>query len=145
MKNKYELITTIMSLCDENERLTAQVAELCDENEKLESKIKELSMSCNAPVMRNPTSEFEKRIFLVGKQKILNESVYSWHNVDASKDNEGTIKVESYDSWIKSTIHSIPEYVSKKEFIEYFSEDLHAIYEQSKKDALSRLEKGENK
>lgn len=93
-------------------------------------------------------SDAEKAIDSValetGRKSILEGALYRWNEVRASRDEEsGTVNVTSYEKWLKSKAQDIPDYVSRDAFVTYFSDDLLALYESEKAEAIARLEEEE--
>ena len=133
--NKNELVVEIMNLCDENERL------------KNELQIMKNDSLLNQKVIEKQPSRMILTIIQVGEREILKDCLYSWKEVKATYDEEnGVYKVTSFEKWLKDKLqkNNIPKSVSLAEFEEYFSDQLHEMYEKEKNAALREAKGIEN-
>lgn len=131
MKNKYETITTIIELFDEIERLSKQLEAL--QNQKKEVKPEEV-------IKPFEPNYFEKKLLEEGKKRILKDSIYSWEKIEVKKDESGNIKTTPYEKWVERKIGNIPDWLSKQDFLKLFADDLMAIYNKEKEEAIKKLE-----
>ena len=131
MKNKYETITTIIELFDEIERLSKQLEAL--QNQKKGNKTEEVNNAFEP-------NYFEKKLLEIGKQKILKDSIYSWKEIRVKKDENGNIEVTPYERWVENKISKVPDWMSKQDFLKYFTDDLMAMYSKEKEEAIKNLE-----
>lgn len=113
---KTELITEIINLYERAERAERNCVILSDEDE-----IKGID------------------IFMVeeGKKKVFENSIsIYWNHVSVHKNESGDIVVTPYDEFVSRVVSSVPDYMSRREFLRYFDKDLHGLYEKDKEEAL---------
>lgn len=130
--NKSELVVEIMNLCDENERL------------KNELQIMKNDSLLNQKVIEKQPSRMILELIKVGENKMLRDCLYSWKEVSVTYDDENDIyKATSFEKWLNKKLQkdNIPRTISRTEFEEYFSGQLHEMYEKEK-DAALREAKG---
>lgn len=130
--NKNELVVEIMNLCDENERL------------KNELQIMKNDSRLNQKVIEKQPSRMILELIKVGENEMLRDCLYLTKEVRVTYDNENDIyKASSFEEWLSNKIvkSNIPKSISQEEFEEYFSDQLHEMYEKEK-DAALREAKG---
>lgn len=118
--NKTEIISEIIEALDKAERY--------DECEFL-------------GVEETTLSEIDRNIMEVGRQKIMNDAVYSyWSDVQACKNDEtGMVEVQPFEEWAAKTVRIIPDFISKRDFMAYFEKELRERYEEELALAVERL------
>lgn len=119
---KTELITEIINLYERAERAERNCVILSDEDE-----IKGIDL------------------FMVeeGKRKVFeNSTSIYWNHVSVRKNENGDINVTPYDEYVSRVVSSVPDYMSRREFLNYFDKELHELYEKDKEEALKTF--GEN-
>ena len=119
---KTELITEIINLYERAERAERNCVILSDEDE-----IKGIDL------------------FMVeeGKRKVFeNSTSIYWNHVSVHKNENGDIVVTPYDEFVSRVVSSVPDYMSRREFLNYFDKELHELYEKDKEEALKTF--GEN-
>lgn len=129
MIGKGELIMSIIELYDEleigkRERESWQVPAVleCSKNDS------------------SGLSKVDERMLEVGRIRVYESGIYSWNECKADKDDEtGAISVTPYAKWLKSKVNSVPDYMSRADFYEYFADRLQADYEREKQDAIAKL------
>lgn len=85
-------------------------------------------------------SKIDARMLEAGRIKVYESCMYSWRECKATKDEEtGAISVMPYGTWLKEKVNSVPDYMSKTDFYEYFADRLQADYEREKQDAIAKL------
>lgn len=78
-----------------------------------------------------------------GKKKVFeNSASIYWNHVSVHKNENGDITVTPYDEFASKVIRSVPDYMSRREFVSYFDKELHELYEKDKEEALKLF--GEN-
>lgn len=130
--NKNELIVEIMNLCDENERLKNELQII--KNDSLLSQ----------KVIEGQPSRMVLELIKIGENKMLSDCLHLTKEVRVTYDNEnGIYKATSFEEWITEKIfkNNIPKSISQEQFEEYFSDQLHEMYEKEK-DAAIREAKG---
>ena len=96
--------------------------------------------ACEAPHSDGGPSSLDARMIEAGRAEVYGSSTYSWERCDATRDEEtGAIAVTPYEKWRKSKVNSVPEYMSRTDFYEYFADRLKADYEREKQDAIAKL------
>lgn len=133
--NKNELVVEIMNLCDENERL------------KNELQIMKNDSRLNQKVIEKQPSRMILELIKVGENKMLRDCLYSWKEVQVTYDDENDIyKATSFEKWLNKKLQkdNIPKSISRAEFEEYFSDQLHEMYEKEKNAALREAKGIEN-
>lgn len=129
--NKVEMITSIINLHDENEKLKNDV-------EKYKDKLE-----VNNTVDRVETNEVLKdKIYEIGKELLFDKVVYSWSQVSGSLDDNGEVyRVTEYKKWLKNKINldNMPKTLSYDDFIKVFEKELKEKYEEEKKEKIEDL------
>ena len=119
---KTELVTEIINLYERAERAERNCMILSDEDE-----IKGIELFMIAE----------------GKKKVFENSIaIYWNHVSVHKSENGDITVTPYDEFVSKVIRSVPDYMSRREFVNYFDKELHELYEKDKEEALKLF--GEN-
>ncbi len=110
---KQEMIIELMNLYDENEKLKAENDHKVSDN------------------------FIDQSILDYGKSKILEECLYSWINVRYEYDEHSKMHYYApFGKWVTGKISRVPDFMSKNEFLTYFAEELQAMYECEKQQAL---------
>ena len=118
---KTELVTEIINLYERAERAERNCMILSDEDE-----IKGIDL------------------FMVeeGKKKVFENSISVYWNHVSVHENGGVLNVTPYDEFVSRAVSSIPDYMSRREFLNYFDKELHELYKKNKEEALKLF--GEN-
>lgn len=110
---KQEMIIELMNLFDENKYL----------KEKSERKVSD--------------NVIDQSVLEYGKSKILEDCLYSWINVRCEYDEHSKMYYYTpFEKWTTGKISRVPDFMSKNEFLTYFAEELQAMYECEKQQAL---------
>lgn len=136
MIKRQELVNDILDLYDYVDHLEKEV-----------ERLKPYAMKQNVEKDGETLSHIDYEMIDLGKQRTLNNSLYSWREVSASYDEENdTYKVTSYKDWLKQKINlnEIPDNISLDEFRVYFRNELLAMYEKEKEKALNDAKGIEN-
>lgn len=128
---KIDMITEILNLYEENERLTRELAKA------------RIVHPIPDELLYNP-SNIEQEIFVLGKKELYEKiKRYSTPYVSVRGDEDGNVvsytslEVYTNDMFNKDYI---PKSLSFNEVIEFFKEEIESEYEKSKKDALNDYE-----
>lgn len=141
--NKYEFITEIMELFDAMDTLKRDNKDL---RNAIDSRIGESIDSSTGLVVDNDDfATYDYFALKKGRDEIFNDSVYSWNELSAWRNDAGEIEVISFDDWASEKVSCVPDYMRKKDFADYFAEELKELYAEEKADAISRLEASEAK
>ena len=129
--NKTELISEIINICDKAENYDKLMLV------KVETKASEPSKE-EKPSM----SLIDSIVLGIGKKKVVEDTVSKyWASVSVSKNEDtGVVDIQSYESWAKKHVKTVPDYISKQEFLRYFDAELRSMYEEKRADALNRFE-----
>nr|DAV56305.1 MAG TPA: hypothetical protein [Caudoviricetes sp.] len=128
--------------------LAKAVLEIADELElyerKCDSEISSLKAKLDSAAEKDARlSEYDRRVIERGRKEIAEESVYKFVKVSA-RENDGVESFDSFEEWLRKALHEVPEYFSKRDFIEYFYEELLEIYEERLYEAVSEHEVSEH-
>ena len=127
--NKAELITTIIDLYDR-----AEAYERIPKKSALTECVK-CDDQPNADL-----SFIDSCVLKAGKLHIVEKTLGYWRNVRVSRDEEsGLLNVQTFDNWADHKLENVPEWISKREFIEYFHAELFDIYTEEKDKAIECL------
>lgn len=120
------------------------VAEAFDRAEKAEAEVRRL-FSLTMPVtVEDNVSRFDRITLEIGKKKIVEGSLSYWHGVQVSRDDETeVVSVEPCDRWAKRVYEKIPDEFSKKDFFEYFDQEIRSKYEEEKAAAIKKFNEKE--
>lgn len=138
--NKKEMINNVIDLYDEIELLEK-------ENESLSRYVMNQNDKCCDNTCEKPLKFIDNIMIKIGKNMLLEKVLYSWRTVNCKYDEEtDTYKVTTYANWLKEKINrdSIPDEISLHEFRSYFGEELQAMYENEKTEALNEAKGIEN-
>ena len=121
------------------------VAEAFDRAEKAEAEVSRLTrhIPCNA---EEEGFFYLDRIALeIGKKKIVEGSLSYWYEVRVSRNDETeVVSAEPYDIWAIRVVEKIPDEFSRKDFFEYFDQEIRSRYEKEKAKAIEEFNaKGE--
>lgn len=136
---KIELITSILDLYDEIERLSKEL-ERDTYQRNLENKYR------NSPDTR--LTKIEEFAIEYAKDKLVDEiTLFSWNReVKVSKNTEtGQLEYTTFERWLEKTINKdrIPKNLSYEELINFLDEKLKSLYVEEKNKALARFEEKE--
>lgn len=128
--NKTELITEIINLADKAERY----------DNLMVTQVKQASEACERKE-ESGLSEIDRIILKIGKQRVVDGALRYWKEVKVNTDEEtGETTVQGYDKWLERAVQNIPDYISRKEFMIYFDNELREVYEEELEKALDRFE-----
>lgn len=136
---KVELITSILDLYDEIERLSKEL-ERGIYQRNLENKYR------NSPDTR--LTKIEEFAIEYAKDKLVDEiTLFSWNReVKVSKNTEtGQLEYTTFERWLEKTINKdrIPKNLSYEEVINFLDEKLKSLYVEEKNKALAKFEEKE--
>src|SRR5690606_9235842 len=137
---KNELITSILDLFDEIERLSKELErDIYQRN--LENKYR------NSPDINTRLTKIEEFAIEYAKDKLVDEIIFSWEReVRVSKNTEtGQLEYTTFQRWLEKTINKdrIPKNLSYEEIINFLDEKLKSLYVEEKNKALARFEEKE--
>jgi len=126
--------------------LTTEIAMLCDELEAAKREAEELrGMPASETGEVQTISALDARFMRVGRQRVFEDSTYSWSEVSAHKDEEsGKVLVTKYERFVSEKTNKIPSYMSEDEFRRVFDKEFRTCYEKEKAEALEKLKGDEN-
>ena len=132
--SKYELLTEIAMLCDNFEDARRDLAAW-----------ERRAQTCEKASDGEGLSAIDVYCIEAGRKKLFGDCTYSWRNVTASRNEEtGAIQVTKFEKFRESVFHSCPDWISKREFFEYFDAEFQALYEEQKAKAIAELKESEN-
>lgn len=127
--SKYELITEIAMLCDEQEAYRRELADL-----KRDVEICSSANDCEG------FNVHDLLCLNAGRKKIFSDCTYSWRKVTATRDGEtGAIEVTTFEKFRDKVFNRCPDSMSKQEFFDYFDGEFRARYEEEKATAIADL------
>ena len=129
-----ELVTSIIQMDKDIDALKI-------ENRNLRLRIEENDSKCSCENITEGNSTINEVIYEMGLQSLYKKVFYSWHDVKATRKENGEIVYTSFDQFINSDlrIDEIPERVSKFECIEKLKPLLMEKYEEQCVKAYDRL------
>lgn len=124
------------------QELVNDILDLYDYVDHLEKEVESLKSYSNMEKNANEKqlSHTDYEMINIGKQRVLYDVLYSWHEVNVSYDEESdTYNATSYKDWLKEKVISskIPDSISLDEFRVYFRKELQEMYEKEKTKALN--------
>jgi len=138
--NKIELITSILDLYDEIERLELE-RDIYQRH--LENKYQ------NSPDTNTRLTKIEEFAIEYAKDKLIKEIIFSWNRkVKVSKNTEtGQLRYTTFEYWLENIINKdgIPKNLSYEETINFLDEKLKRLYIEDKNKALASFEEKEEK
>ena len=134
--NKIELITSILDLYDEIERLSKELErDIYQRN--LENKY------------QNSPTKIEEFAIEYAKDKLIKEIIFSWNReVKVSRNiKTGQLRYTTFEHWLENIINKdgIPKNLSYEETINFLDEKLKRLYIEDKNKALASFEEKEEK
>lgn len=84
----------------------------------------------------DPLAGIKARILQFGREKIVDDALDYWRRVSVARDDDGQLKVMSYESWLKNKLTKVPEFMSVVQLKEICKAELKAEYEKKKKEAM---------
>lgn len=134
--SKYELVTEISMLCDELEAYKREAADARYEKGLIAGYVH----------LKQELSEIDAYALKIGRKKIFDDNTYSWREVEASRNAEtGAIQVTKFEKFREKVLHGCPDWISQRDFFEYFDEEFRALYDEQKAKAIAELKKSEAK
>lgn len=124
-----DMVMGVLEVYDRIQRLEA-------ENAKLRAG---MVMEVTAPSGDDPLAGIKARIMQVGREKLVEDSLNYWHSVDVGRNEDGVLKVTSYEKWLKDSIKKAPDFLSIVQFREICEAELKAEYESKKKESMDDL------
>ena len=124
-----DMVMGVLEVYDRIQRLEA-------ENAKLRAG---MVMEVTAPSGDDPLAGIKARIMQVGREKLVEDSLSYWHSVDVGRNEDGMLKVTSYENWLKDSIKNAPDFLSIVQFREICEAELKAEYESKKKESMDDL------
>ena len=135
-----DLIIAINNIFDENVNLKVR-------NEYLEKyhEEHEKPKTCCAD-KRTEVSPIDLKVIAYGKEKLCDEVLKGWNNVEVHRDEETKeLKTTSYEKWLDSKIYKdyIPDNMTRNEVMNIIYDNAIEIYEKEKIQAIQRFEEKE--
>lgn len=140
----------------EKRELINGIIDLFEELQKLEADNKHMKTLVNACVARNATpsdldhsGEFNgisvkqlTKILNYAAEQLVSETGYKYDGVSGYIDDEGNIKLASFDKWVNNSYHKgiIPNWLSFEDFITFCNTQLYDIYHEKKNKKIRELE-----
>lgn len=131
------------------QELVNDILDIYDYVDHLEKEVERLKPYSNVERNANEKqlSHIDYEMINIGKQRVLYDVLYSWHEVNVSYDEESdTYNATSYKNWLKEKVNpsEIPDSISLDEFRVYFRKELQEMYEKEKTKALNEAKGIEN-
>lgn len=131
------------------QELVNDILDIYDYVDHLEKEVERLKPYSNVERNANKKqlSHIDYEMINIGKQRVLYDVLYSWHEVNVSYDEESdTYNATSYKNWLKEKVNpsKIPDSISLDEFRVYFRKELQEMYEKEKTKALNEAKGIEN-
>ena len=92
-----------------------------------------------APTGDDPLAGIKARIMQIGREKLVENALNYWHSVDVKRDDNGLLKVTSYEKWLEESLKKVPDFMSFLQFKEICGAELKVVYESEKKEATDDL------
>lgn len=140
----------------EKRELINGIIDLFEELQKLEADNKHMKTLVNACAARNVTpsdldhsvefnatsNKYLTNILDYAAEKLVNEAGYDYNSVSGYIDDEGNIKVASFDKWANSSYYktTIPDWLSFEDFLAFCNKQLYSIYNKKKDAKIQALE-----
>ena len=140
----------------EKRELINGIIDLFEELQKLEADNKHMKTLVNACAARDATpsdsehsGEFNgisvknlTKLLKYAAEQLVSEAGYKYDGVSGYIDDEGNIKVASFDKWVNNSYHKgmIPSWLSFEDFITFCNTQLFVIYYEKKKKKIQELE-----
>lgn len=90
-----------------------------------------------APEGNDPLAGIKARILQFGREKIVDDALDYWRKVSVARDDDGQLKVMSYESWLKDNLTKVPEFMSVVQLKEICKAEFKAEYEKNKNEAMN--------
>ena len=132
------------------------IIDLFEELQKLEADNKHMKTLVNACAARNATpdeldhsGEFNgisvkqiTKLLHYAAEQLVSETGYKYDGVSGYIDDEGNIKVASFDKWVNNSYHKgmIPNWLSFEDFVAFCNIQLYNIYCEKKNKKIRELE-----
>ena len=140
----------------EKRELINGIIDLFEELQKLEADNKHMKTLVNACAARNVTpsdldhsgefsgisNKYLTNILDYAAGQLVNEAGYTYNSVSGYIDDEGNIKVASFDKWVKNSYYktTIPDWLSFEDFLAFCNNQLQSIYNEKKDAKIQALE-----
>lgn len=136
--DKYEFLTSFMQAFDELEALKRENADL---RKALEANISfAIGQADKGEVEGDEFRMLDYYALKAGRNALFDKYFYRWgRSFKAERDENGEIKVPSFDSWVKDCYDRCPDYTSKNLFLKYLEPTLKEKYEKEKQSAIDDL------
>jgi hypothetical protein len=116
-----------------------RISRLEAENAKLRAGMVE---SATVSTEKDPFEGINARILQVGREKLVEESLDYWKDVNVERKN-GVIVADGFEDWLKRRVEKVPSFMSYEQFVLLCEAELRSVYESEKKKATDRLMKSE--
>ena len=140
----------------EKRELINGIIDLFEELQKLEADNKHMKTLVNACAARNVTpsdldhsgefngisNKYLTNILDYAAEQLVNGAGYNYNSVSGYIDDEGNIKVASFDKWVNNSYYktTIPDWLSFEDFLAFCNKQLHSIYSDKKNKKIQALE-----
>ena len=88
------------------------------------------------------SNKFLTKILNYAAEQLANEAGYQYNGVSGYIDDEGNIKVASFDKWVSNSYYktTIPDWLSFEDFLDFCNNQLYSIYSDKKNNKIRELE-----
>lgn len=138
--DKYDIISAIGRAFDERDAARLEAQSLRRELSKARS---EVSIETASDEQPDEFALVRANVFQTGKRKVFEDALSYWKSVTANRNDAGQIYVQRFDKWAEKVIDRVPSYMSKDQFMSFFSTELETLYESEKAKAVDELRKRE--
>lgn len=137
MTDKYQMVSDILHLYDENDRLRS-------ENQHLKVIIDEATTQEVPPSDEDKAMSFARaHIYEAGRKAIVTESLDYFKSVRTKTVNGDTVP-ETFNDWASHTVEKIPSWMSRDTFMKLFDDVLHDVYDSERTKTYNSIHAEEN-
>lgn len=142
---KYDFITELLELFDQIDALKRDNEDLRHALQmQFDSKIDDAAAAEGCKQNGGDFATCDYYALKKGRAEILKDCTYNWKECRAWRNDNGEIAATEFDRWLKEKTSRVPDYMSRKDFAQYFAVELKEMYEEEKADAIARLKEDES-
>ena len=138
--DKYDVMKEIAKAFDERDAAILEVNRL---RRELNRNTAIISNESTGDAENDEYALVKANIFLAGKNKVFEDALNYWHTVSAQRNEKGEIVTQSFEKWCERAITSIPTYMSRNQFMDFFKTELESTYESEKLKAINKVRESE--